>query len=72
MTTSTYRPTPSGTAVRTPDPRDPAFQAFWLLRIGFTVAPILFGLDGVPLRPPRDRDDERSGDHRRHELKEVP
>src|SRR3954469_21846188 len=25
--------------------RDPVFQAFWLLRIGFTVAPILFGLD---------------------------
>ena len=25
--------------------RDPAFQAFSLLRIGFTVAPILFGLD---------------------------
>src|SRR4051812_19094341 len=25
--------------------RDPAYQAFWLLRIGFTVAPILFGLD---------------------------
>jgi hypothetical protein len=24
---------------------EPAFQAFWLLRIGFTVAPILFGLD---------------------------
>jgi len=24
---------------------DPAYQAFWLLRIGFTVAPILFGLD---------------------------
>ena len=24
---------------------DPAFQAFTLLRIGFTVAPILFGLD---------------------------
>ncbi|MGH9247862.1 MAG: hypothetical protein ACRD29_26820 [Acidimicrobiales bacterium] len=24
---------------------DPSFQAFWLLRIGFTVAPILFGLD---------------------------
>ncbi len=24
---------------------DPAGQAFWLLRIGFTVAPILFGLD---------------------------
>ena len=24
---------------------DPAAQAFWLLRVGFTVAPILFGLD---------------------------
>jgi uncharacterized membrane protein YphA (DoxX/SURF4 family) len=24
---------------------DPAYQAFWILRIGFTVAPILFGLD---------------------------
>jgi hypothetical protein len=24
---------------------DPVYQAFWLLRIGFTVAPILFGLD---------------------------
>src|SRR5438105_12490088 len=24
---------------------DPAHQAFWLLRIGFTVAPILFGAD---------------------------
>jgi hypothetical protein len=24
---------------------DPVQQAFWLLRIGFTVAPILFGLD---------------------------
>jgi uncharacterized membrane protein YphA (DoxX/SURF4 family) len=24
---------------------DPAYQAYWLLRIGFTVAPILFGLD---------------------------
>jgi len=27
------------------DVRNPAFQAFWLLRIGFTVAPILFGVD---------------------------
>jgi hypothetical protein len=27
------------------DVRNPVFQAFWLLRIGFTVAPILFGLD---------------------------
>jgi hypothetical protein len=25
--------------------QDPAYQAFWLLRIGFVVAPILFGLD---------------------------
>src|SRR4051812_41440448 len=25
--------------------RDPALQAFWLLRIAFTAAPILFGLD---------------------------
>jgi|SRR5829696_1631227 len=24
---------------------EPAYQAFWLLRAGFTVAPILFGLD---------------------------
>ena len=24
---------------------DPTYQAFWLLRIGFTLAPILFGLD---------------------------
>jgi hypothetical protein len=24
---------------------DPTYQAFWLLRIGFIVAPILFGLD---------------------------
>jgi hypothetical protein len=24
---------------------EPAYQAFWLLRIGFTVAPILFGAD---------------------------
>jgi hypothetical protein len=24
---------------------DPTLQAFWLLRIGFTVAPILFGMD---------------------------
>jgi hypothetical protein len=27
------------------DTKNPVFQAFWLLRIGFTVAPILFGLD---------------------------
>src|SRR3954447_4765219 len=27
------------------DASDPVFQAFWLLRIGFIVAPIAFGLD---------------------------
>jgi len=34
-----------GVAVRSPSLRDPAYQAFWLLRIGFIVAPIAFGLD---------------------------
>jgi uncharacterized membrane protein YphA (DoxX/SURF4 family) len=34
-------PIPKGDALR----RDPATQAFLLLRIAFTVAPILFGLD---------------------------
>ena len=29
----------------TKDTKNPTVQAFWLLRIGFTVAPILFGLD---------------------------
>ena len=33
------------TAPVTPDVGGAAHQAFWLLRIGFTVAPILFGLD---------------------------
>jgi uncharacterized membrane protein YphA (DoxX/SURF4 family) len=33
------------TAAVTPDVGGAAHQAFWLLRIGFTVAPILFGLD---------------------------
>ena len=28
-----------------PNLDDPAYQAFWLLRIGFTIAPIAFGLD---------------------------
>ena len=35
----------TATAARSIRSRDPAFQAFWLLRIGFAVAPILFGLD---------------------------
>jgi uncharacterized membrane protein YphA (DoxX/SURF4 family) len=34
-------PVPSSSALR----RDPAAQAFTLLRVAFTVAPILFGLD---------------------------
>ena len=34
-------PAPASQRLRT----DPAYQAFTLLRIGFTVAPILFGLD---------------------------
>src|SRR5437763_9164135 len=49
MTTATVR-TPSRLAETTGTlsdrlAADPAFQAFWLLRIGFTVAPILFGVD---------------------------
>ncbi|HSP72340.1 MAG TPA: hypothetical protein VLN26_08225 [Gaiellaceae bacterium] len=34
-----------GTAPRSAIRADPAYQAFLLLRIGFTVAPIAFGLD---------------------------
>lgn len=42
MTTTTH----PGVAHRsTSDLSDPVVQSFWLLRIGFTVAPILFGLD---------------------------
>ena len=37
---------PAGEATKAPSRLDnPAYQAFLLLRIGFTVAPILFGLD---------------------------
>jgi uncharacterized membrane protein YphA (DoxX/SURF4 family) len=32
-------------AIASPDVATAAHQAFWLLRIGFTVAPILFGID---------------------------
>jgi hypothetical protein len=40
-------PTRAVTAVTTKDrlTSNPGFQAFWLLRIGFTVAPIAFGVD---------------------------
>lgn len=40
MTTTTVR-----AAAPTADLANPAFQAFTLLRVGFTAAPILFGLD---------------------------
>jgi hypothetical protein len=42
MTTTASRPTVD---LRADASSDPAFQAFWLLRLGFTVAPIVFGLD---------------------------
>jgi hypothetical protein len=45
MTTTTARPTEAPVAIRTATLADPAYQAFWLMRIGFVVAPILFGLD---------------------------
>jgi hypothetical protein len=32
-------------ATRPASLQDPAYQAFWLLRIGFIIAPILFGVD---------------------------
>jgi hypothetical protein len=46
--TATTRPTEETSAhlaARPADLHDPAYQAFWLLRIGFVVAPIVFGLD---------------------------
>ena len=36
---------PAGVGLRSYDWSNPVFQAFMLLRIGFTVAPILFGID---------------------------
>jgi hypothetical protein len=43
ITTTTDRAVTHGSTERRLD--NPAYQAFTLLRIGFTVAPILFGLD---------------------------
>lgn len=43
--TSTLETAPSTRQPSTGTRTDPAYQAFWLLRIGFTVAPILFGAD---------------------------
>lgn len=48
MATATQAPvqTRSATAHRNPASwNDPTYQAFWLLRLGFIVAPIAFGLD---------------------------
>src|SRR5437660_3788461 len=47
-TTTTSHPVPTArSSVGVLDARreNPAYQAFWLLRFGFTVAPILFGID---------------------------
>ena len=44
-TLSRPSPAPSATTADRNDVRNPVFQAFWLLRLGFTAAPILFGLD---------------------------
>ena len=46
MTLTTPQPTGTGgPALRRRNSHDPAYQAFMLLRLGFTLAPILFGLD---------------------------
>src|SRR3954452_14459174 len=47
MATITRPTAATTTATTATDISNPVFQAFWLLRIGFTVAPILFGLDKV-------------------------
>ena len=33
------------TSTERPTLRDPAFQGYWILRVAFVIAPILFGLD---------------------------
>jgi hypothetical protein len=45
MATITATPVETQTQAARRDLADPVFQAFTLLRVGFTVAPILFGLD---------------------------
>jgi hypothetical protein len=45
VTHSALRTTKSRSPARSLGLDNPAGQAFWLLRLGFTVAPILFGLD---------------------------
>ncbi|WP_019873287.1 hypothetical protein [Sporichthya polymorpha] len=44
MTTTSGRPAPT-TRDRLMTDRDAGFEAFWMLRLAFTVAPIAFGLD---------------------------
>jgi uncharacterized membrane protein YphA (DoxX/SURF4 family) len=44
-TTRIETPTSPTTGTVAPDVGAAAHQAFWLLRIGFTIAPILFGVD---------------------------
>ena len=43
--TSSGTVTPPAADLRRPGLSHPVAQAFWLLRLGFTVAPILFGID---------------------------
>ncbi len=38
-------PAPAPATPRQAITTDPGYQAFWILRVGFTVAPLLFGLD---------------------------
>jgi uncharacterized membrane protein YphA (DoxX/SURF4 family) len=48
VTTTSIPPTPTLTNSENHDRswlRDPTYQAFWLLRIGFFLAPVLFGID---------------------------
>lgn len=50
MTTSAPRTASAPAAARTLSPierlkHDPAYQAFWALRVGFFLVPVLFGLD---------------------------
>ena len=45
MSTTTLDRPPATVSISERLKADPAYQAFWLLRIAFTAAPILFGLD---------------------------
>jgi hypothetical protein len=45
MTTHSPRLTPASSTTTVHDLHDPGYQAFFLLRTVFTVAPVLFGLD---------------------------